>query len=182
MFDPIQHEPVLRARLGQRHRARLGRAADRRQDGPGHVGVARARPRSAVGIERRAARQRLSLGLRAHELGRPRLIRATCCCRSRNTWALYDVDIAQRRACSWRLGGKRSSFKLGAGTREYWQHDAEFQPGGLISVFDNARGPAQGEAVAGLLLRPDTASHTVTSSSIHQPLARRCSPPARATR
>jgi hypothetical protein len=73
---------------------------------------------------------------------------------------LYDVDI-QSGAVRWRLGGKHSSFRLGAGTREYWQHDAEFQPGGLISVFDNASAPPKEKQSRGILLRPDTSSHTV---------------------
>jgi hypothetical protein len=80
---------------------------------------------------------------------------------SRNTWALYDVSIAGG-SVRWRLGGKRSSFKLGAGTREYWQHDAEFQSGGLISVFDNAAAPPKEKQSRGILLRPDTATHTVS--------------------
>src|SRR4029077_479214 len=80
---------------------------------------------------------------------------------SRNTWALYDVDI-HSGAIQWRLGGKRSSFKLGGGTREYWQHDAEFQPGGLISVFDNGSAPPKEKQSRGILLRPDTANHTVS--------------------
>jgi hypothetical protein len=80
---------------------------------------------------------------------------------SRNTWGLYDVDI-QSGDVRWRLGGKHSSFKLGAGTREYWQHDAEFQPGGLISVFDNASAPPKEKQSRGILLKPDTAGHTVT--------------------
>jgi hypothetical protein len=80
---------------------------------------------------------------------------------SRNTWALYDVDI-RSGAIRWRLGGKRSSFKLGAGTREYWQHDAEFQPGGLISVFDNGSAPQKEKQSRGILLRPDTSKHSVT--------------------
>jgi hypothetical protein len=80
---------------------------------------------------------------------------------SRNTWGLYDVDIRSGDV-RWRLGGKRSSFKLGAGTREYWQHDAEFQPGGLISVFDNAAAPAKEKQSRGILLRADTSGHTVT--------------------
>jgi hypothetical protein len=80
---------------------------------------------------------------------------------SRNTWGLYDVDI-QSGDVRWRLGGKHSSFKLGTGTREYWQHDAEFQPGGLISVFDNASAPPKEKQSRGILLKPDTAGHTVT--------------------
>ncbi|HEY5389065.1 MAG TPA: arylsulfotransferase family protein [Solirubrobacteraceae bacterium] len=80
---------------------------------------------------------------------------------SRNTWGLYDVDIASGQI-RWRLGGKHSSFKLGAGTREYWQHDAEWQPNGLISVFDNASTPPKEKQSRGILLKPDTAAHTVT--------------------
>ena len=80
---------------------------------------------------------------------------------SRNTWALYDVDIASG-AIRWRLGGSHSSFRQGSGTRFYWQHDAEWQPGGLISLFDNGSTPPKEKQSRGLLLKPDTSSHTVT--------------------
>jgi hypothetical protein len=80
---------------------------------------------------------------------------------SRNTWSLYDVDIASGQV-SWRLGGSHSSFKQGGGTRFYWQHDAEWQPGGLISLFDNGSTPPKEKQSRGLLLRPDTSAHTVT--------------------
>ncbi len=80
---------------------------------------------------------------------------------SRNTWALYDVDL-HSGGVRWRLGGSHSSFKLGPGTRTYWQHDAEFQPGGLISVFDNGSDPPKEKQSRGLLLNANTATHTVT--------------------
>jgi len=80
---------------------------------------------------------------------------------SRNTWGLYDVDISSGQI-RWRLGGKHSSLKLGAGTREYWQHDAEWQPNGLISVFDNGSTPPKEKQSRGILLKPDTAAHTVS--------------------
>jgi hypothetical protein len=80
---------------------------------------------------------------------------------SRNTWSLYDVDIASG-SIRWRLGGSHSSFKQGSGTRFYWQHDAEWQPGGLISLFDNGSTPPKEKQSRGLLLKPDTSSHTVT--------------------
>jgi hypothetical protein len=80
---------------------------------------------------------------------------------SRNTWTLYDVDL-HTGAIHWRLGGGHSSFKLGAGTRFYWQHDAELQPGGLISVFDNGSDPPKEKQSRGLLLRPNISNHTVT--------------------
>jgi hypothetical protein len=80
---------------------------------------------------------------------------------SRNTWTLYDVDI-DGGGVRWRLGGAHSSFKLGPGTRTYWQHDAEFQPGGLISVFDNGSDPPKEKQSRGLILDPNLSSHTVT--------------------
>jgi hypothetical protein len=78
----------------------------------------------------------------------------------RNTSTVYDVDLRTGRF-NWRLGGSHSSFKLGSGTRFYWQHDAEFQPGGLISLFDNGSSPPKEKQSRGLLLRADTASHAV---------------------
>jgi hypothetical protein len=80
---------------------------------------------------------------------------------SRNTWTLYDVDL-HSGGMHWRLGGKRSTFKLGPGTRFYWQHDAEWQPGGLISVFDNGSNPPKEKQSRSLLLAPNLTTHTVT--------------------
>jgi hypothetical protein len=80
---------------------------------------------------------------------------------SRNTWALYDVEL-RNGAIRWRLGGSHSSFKLGSGTSFYWQHDAEWQPGGLISLFDNGSDPPKEKQSRGLLLEPNASSHTVT--------------------
>ena len=80
---------------------------------------------------------------------------------ARNMWTLYDVDL-QSGQIRWRLGSQHSSFKLGPGVRFYWQHDAEFQPGGLISVFDNGSDPPKEKQSRGLLLSPDTANHSVS--------------------
>ncbi|HSZ05456.1 MAG TPA: arylsulfotransferase family protein [Solirubrobacteraceae bacterium] len=80
---------------------------------------------------------------------------------SRNTWTLYDVDI-DSGGVRWRLGGDHSSFKLGPGTRTYWQHDAAWQPGGLISVFDNGSDPPMEKQSRGLILDPNLKTHTVT--------------------
>ena len=81
---------------------------------------------------------------------------------SRNTWTLYDVDL-RSGAVRWRLGGEHSSFKLGPGTRTYWQHDAEWQPGGLISVFDNGSDPPKEKQSRGPAARPEPRqTHTVT--------------------
>jgi arylsulfotransferase ASST len=81
---------------------------------------------------------------------------------ARNTWTLYDVNM-HTGGFDWLFGdGKHSSFKLGPGVRFYWQHDAELQPGGLISVFDNGSDPPKQRESSGLLLRPDLAGRTVT--------------------
>jgi hypothetical protein len=79
---------------------------------------------------------------------------------ARNTWALYDLDLGSG-AIRWRMGGHGSSFRLGPGVRYYWQHDAEFQPGGVISVFDNGSSPPKEKQSRGLLLEPEPAAHTV---------------------
>ncbi len=79
----------------------------------------------------------------------------------RNMWALYSIDI-RSGAIRWRLGGTHSSFKFGPGVQFYWQHDAELQPGGLISVFDNGSTPPKEKQSRGLLLAPDLSTHKVT--------------------
>jgi hypothetical protein len=79
---------------------------------------------------------------------------------SRNTWALYDVDL-RTGGIGWRLGGSHSSFKQGSGTHFYWQHDAEWQPDGLISVFDNGSTPPKERQSRGLLLEANVSAHTV---------------------
>ena len=80
---------------------------------------------------------------------------------ARNTWAIYDVDM-RSGAIRWRIGGNHSSFALGPGVRFYWQHDAEWQPGGLISVFDNGSDPPEEKQSRGLLLHPSLSAHRVT--------------------
>jgi hypothetical protein len=84
---------------------------------------------------------------------------------SRGTWTLYDVNM-HTGGFVWRLGSRRSSFKLGSGTRFYWQHDAEWQPGGLISVFDNGADPPEEKQSRGLLLAPNIANRTVSLAKL----------------
>jgi hypothetical protein len=80
---------------------------------------------------------------------------------ARNTWGLYDVSLVGG-GIRWQLGGKRGTLKLGAGTREYWQHDAEWQPDGLISTFDNGSTPPKEKQSRGLLLKVDEAGRSVS--------------------
>jgi hypothetical protein len=80
---------------------------------------------------------------------------------ARNSWELYDVNI-KTGTFNWQLGGGHSNFKLGPGTKTYWQHDAEWQPGGLISVFDNGSTPPKEKQSRGVLLKPDYTNKTVS--------------------
>jgi hypothetical protein len=80
---------------------------------------------------------------------------------ARNTWTIYDVNM-HTGGFIWRIGGKYPGFKRGAGTFFYWQHDAAWEPGGLVSVFDNGSSPPEEKQSRGLLLDPNTKTDTVT--------------------
>ena len=59
---------------------------------------------------------------------------------SRNTWAAYEINHLSG-AVMWRLGGKRSSFKMGPGTGTAYQHDVRWQPDHTLTIFDNGAVP-----------------------------------------
>ena len=80
---------------------------------------------------------------------------------ARNTWIVGDLNM-HTGAFIWRIGGRFSDYKRGTGALFYWQHDAEWQPGGLVSVFDNGASPTKEKESRGLLLRPDARAKTVT--------------------
>jgi hypothetical protein len=61
---------------------------------------------------------------------------------SRNTWATYLISTTTG-SVRWRLGGKKSDFRLGAGVSFAWQHDVQLLRDGTISLFDNEAGPAE---------------------------------------
>jgi Arylsulfotransferase (ASST) len=87
---------------------------------------------------------------------------------SRNTWAAYDVD-ARTGQVAWRLGGKRSSFKIEPGASPAWQHDAREEPDGTISFFDNGGTPKVHAESRTLVLALDrqTMTATLVSSFMH---------------
>ncbi len=80
---------------------------------------------------------------------------------ARNTWAAYDVDPRSGQV-RWRLGGKRSSFAMGPGTRTAWQHDAREQPDGTITFFDNGATPVVHKQSRAIDVRLDTQRMTAT--------------------
>ena len=73
---------------------------------------------------------------------------------SRSTWAAYLLQHGSGRIL-WRLGGNRSSFAMGQGTKTAWQHDARMLPGGDITLFDNGSNPPIHKQSRALRLRLD---------------------------
>ncbi len=61
---------------------------------------------------------------------------------ARNTSAVYKIDRRTGQII-WRLGGTKSSFKMGSGTTTAFQHDAVVEPDGTITIFDDGAGPPQ---------------------------------------
>jgi hypothetical protein len=59
---------------------------------------------------------------------------------ARNTWALYELSASTGQVLT-RIGGKHSDVKLDSGAGTAFQHDAEMQPDGDITVFDNGGSP-----------------------------------------
>jgi arylsulfotransferase ASST len=59
---------------------------------------------------------------------------------ARSTWAGYQLGGGSGKVL-WRLGGDRSSFKMGPGTRTAWQHDGRVLPDGEVTFFDDGSNP-----------------------------------------
>jgi hypothetical protein len=87
---------------------------------------------------------------------------------ARNTWAMYLMNTASGRLQSW-IGGKRSTVKLGAGTRTAYQHDAETLANGSISVFDNGSVPKVHPQSRGLVLALKGSSLSAVTRYEHSP-------------
>jgi predicted lipoprotein with Yx(FWY)xxD motif len=79
---------------------------------------------------------------------------------ARNTWTVYEIDQRTGRII-WRLGGRRSSFRMSRGTRFEWQHDARLA-GNRLSLFDDADSPQEEPQSSGKSLHIDSARMTVS--------------------
>ena len=77
----------------------------------------------------------------------------------RNTSTVYKVDRATG-AIRWRLGGKKSDFKMGPGTTFALQHDARRHPDGSLTIFDDGQAP--GTTSRAIVLDVDEVAMTAT--------------------
>jgi hypothetical protein len=87
---------------------------------------------------------------------------------ARNTWGVYRVDRATARV-DWRLGGTRSSFKLGKRTTTARHHDAREPPDGDLRIFDNGASPPVHQASRAIVVHVDEKAKkaTLVSSVAH---------------
>jgi hypothetical protein len=59
---------------------------------------------------------------------------------ARSTWAGYELQAGSGNIL-WRLGGNRSSFRMGPGTKMAWQHDGRMSANGEVTFFDDGANP-----------------------------------------
>ena len=85
---------------------------------------------------------------------------------ARNTHALYEIDRKTKKVL-WRLGGKKSDFKMGAGTNFAWQHDERRHADGTITIFDNGAAPPVEKFSRVLVLRTSAKKATLVRSYHH---------------
>jgi EmrB/QacA subfamily drug resistance transporter len=75
----------------------------------------------------------------------------------RNTWAAYLINTGTGKI-EWTLGGKHSTFRLGAGASFQWQHDVRLRGSSEVSLFDDNCCQITG---AGTYLAPNGPSRAV---------------------
>ena len=80
---------------------------------------------------------------------------------ARNTWTVYKVGRSSGEV-KWRLNGKHSDFKMGAGSHFYWQHHVRQLTDRRVTVFDDGASPAQEAQSRALVLHVDEAAMACT--------------------
>jgi hypothetical protein len=80
---------------------------------------------------------------------------------ARNTDTVYEISRRTGKII-WRLGGKKSDFAMGRGTRFFWQHDARRHADGTITIFDNGSMPPMEKFSRVLVLRVDQNTRKAT--------------------
>jgi hypothetical protein len=91
---------------------------------------------------------------------------------ARSTWAGYQIEAGSGDIL-WRLGGLKSSFKMGTGTETAWQHDGRILPDGEVTFFDDGSNPPIHSQSRGLRIALDFKTHKAQLGSAyvhHNPL------------
>jgi hypothetical protein len=77
---------------------------------------------------------------------------------ARSTWAGYQLEGGSGNIL-WRLGGLKSSFKMGPGTETAWQHDGRILSSGEVTFFDDGSNPPIHQQSRGLRIALDFTTH-----------------------
>jgi hypothetical protein len=85
---------------------------------------------------------------------------------ARSTWAGYQLDGASGKVL-WRLGGNKSSFKMGPGTRMAWQHDGRVLANGELTFFDDGSNPPIHHQSRGVVIKLDLKAHRASLASVY---------------
>lgn len=87
---------------------------------------------------------------------------------ARSTWAAYELQGGSGRIL-WRLGGLKSSFEMGPGTKTAWQHDGRVLPDGDVTLFDDGSNPPIHSQSRAVTIHLDLRTHraTLVSSYTH---------------
>ena len=80
---------------------------------------------------------------------------------ARNSSAIYEID-GKTGNVLWRLGGKKSDFKMGPDTTFWWQHDARRRADGTITLYDDGAAPPREKQSRAIRLRLDMKTKTAT--------------------
>ena len=80
---------------------------------------------------------------------------------ARSTWAAYQIQGGSGNIL-WRLGGLKSSFRMGPGTGTAWQHDARLLANGDVTLFDDGSDPPVHSQSRAVRIALDLQAHTAT--------------------
>jgi hypothetical protein len=89
---------------------------------------------------------------------------------ARNTWAVYKIS-RKTGSVQWRLGGRRSDFRMGPGAVFAWQHDAREHGENRVTIFDDGALPQVEPQSRGLLIELDPQHRTaqLVGRWVHRP-------------
>lgn len=85
---------------------------------------------------------------------------------ARSTWASYQIQGGSGTIL-WRLGGLRSSFKMGPGTETAWQHDGRILNDGDVTLFDDGSDPPVHSQSRAVRIALDFKTHTAALRSVY---------------
>jgi len=86
---------------------------------------------------------------------------------ARSTWAGYLLQSGSGKVL-WRLGGNKSSFEMGPGTKMAWQHDGRVLPNGELTFFDDGSNPPIHSQSRGLRLKLNLKTHQARLTKLYQ--------------